>query len=120
MKALLALGMLGLVPWLGYDLDATRATAFHFMAVGQLLLTYPSRHTWTHPFPNLYLHAAVLGGIGIQLAAAWLPFSATSWGTPTSRSSSGAWCSAGRSWRGDSRRLSRLAWRHHARAGIGR
>jgi Ca2+-transporting ATPase len=73
MKALLALGLLGLVPWLGYDLDATRATAFHFMAVGQLFLTYPSRHTWTFPLPNPYLHAAVLGGIAIQLAAAWLP-----------------------------------------------
>jgi Ca2+-transporting ATPase len=58
---------------MGYDLDTTRATAFHFMAVGQLFLTYPSRHTWTHPLPNRYLHAAVLGGIAIQLAAAWLP-----------------------------------------------
>ncbi len=73
MKALLALAVLGLVPWLGYDMDATRATAFHFMAVGQLFLTYPSRHTWTHPLPNRYLHAAVLGGIAIQVAAAWLP-----------------------------------------------
>ena len=73
MKALLALGVLGLVAWMGYDLDATRATAFHFMAVGQLFLTYPSRHTWTHPLPNRYLHAAVLGGIAIQVAAAWLP-----------------------------------------------
>ncbi len=73
MKALLALGILGALPWMGYDLDTTRATAFHFMAVGQLFLTYPSRHTWTYPLPNGYLHAAVLGGIAIQLLAAWLP-----------------------------------------------
>ena len=56
LKALLALGLLGLVPRLGYDLDAARATAFHFMAIGQLLFTYPARHTWTHPLPNRYLH----------------------------------------------------------------
>jgi P-type Ca2+ transporter type 2C len=73
MKALLALGLLGLVPWLGYHTDVARAVAFHFMAVGQLLLTYPSRHTWVHPLPNMYLHAAVAAAIAIQLAAATLP-----------------------------------------------
>jgi Ca2+-transporting ATPase len=76
MKALLALGLLALVPRLGYDLDAARAVTFHFMAVGQLLLTYPSRHTWTRPAPNRYLHAAVLGGLAIQVLAAWLPLTA--------------------------------------------
>jgi Ca2+-transporting ATPase len=76
MKAALALAMLGLVPRLGYELEVARAAAFHFMAVGQLLLTYPSRHTAIHPLPNLFLHAAVVGGIAIQLAAAALPFAA--------------------------------------------
>jgi Ca2+-transporting ATPase len=76
MKAALALGLLGLVPRLGYDVDAARATTFHFMAIGQLLLTYSSRHTWTHPLRNWYLHAAVIAGIGVQLVAAWLPVSA--------------------------------------------
>ena len=76
MKAMLALGLLGVVPLLGYDLDETRATAFHFMAIGQLLLTYPSRHTSVRPLPNTYLHAAVLAGIGLQIAAASLPLSA--------------------------------------------
>jgi Ca2+-transporting ATPase len=76
MKALLALGILGLVPSLGYDLDAARSTAFHFMAIGQLLLTYPCRHTWTGSLPNPYLHAAVGSGIAIQLVAAWLPATA--------------------------------------------
>ena len=73
MKAALALGVLGLVPLFGYSLDVTRATAFHFMAVGQLFLTYPSRHTWMRPLPNRYLHAAVITGVGIQVAAAFLP-----------------------------------------------
>jgi P-type Ca2+ transporter type 2C len=76
MKAVLALGVLGVVPQLGYNLDVARAAAFHFMAIGQLLLTYPSRQTWTRPLPNIYLHTAVIAGIGVQLAAAWLPFSA--------------------------------------------
>jgi len=73
MKALLALGLLGLVPRLGFDTDTARAVTFHFMAIGQLLLTYPSRHTWTNPLPNAYLHAAVAGGIAIQLGAGAVP-----------------------------------------------
>ena len=73
MKAVLALGVLGLLPLFGYSLEVTRAVAFHFMAVGQLFLTYPSRHTWMRPLPNASLHAAVLAGIGIQVAAASLP-----------------------------------------------
>jgi P-type Ca2+ transporter type 2C len=73
MKALLALSLLGVLPLFGYSLEITRAVAFHFMAVGQLLLTYPSRHTWMRPLPNPYLHAAVLGGIGLQFMAASVP-----------------------------------------------
>jgi Ca2+-transporting ATPase len=73
LKALLALGILGLVPTFGYGLEVTRAVAFHFMAVGQLFLTYPSRHTWMRPLANPYLHAAVIGGVTIQFAAASLP-----------------------------------------------
>jgi Ca2+-transporting ATPase len=73
MKALLALALLGLVPMFGYSLEVTRAVAFHFMAIGQLLLTYPSRHTWMRPLANPYLHAAVVGGVAIQFAAASVP-----------------------------------------------
>jgi len=73
MKAVLALTMLGLLPVFGYGFEITRAAAFHFMAVGQLFLKYPSRHTWMRPLTNKYLHAAVLGGIAIQFAAAWFP-----------------------------------------------
>ncbi len=73
-KAVLALALLGVLPTLGYSLEVTRAAAFHFMAIGQLFLTYPSRHTWMRPLSNRYLHAAVVGGIGIQLAAASVPF----------------------------------------------
>jgi Ca2+-transporting ATPase len=73
MKALLALALLGALPLFGYSLEVTRAATFHFMAIGQLFLTYPSRHTWMRPVTNVYLHVAVLGGIAIQFAAASLP-----------------------------------------------
>jgi Ca2+-transporting ATPase len=73
MKALLALGVLGTLPVFGYSLTVSRAVAFHLMAIGQLLLTYPSRHTWLRPLPNSYLHAAVGGGMAIQIAAASWP-----------------------------------------------
>jgi Ca2+-transporting ATPase len=74
MKALLALAVLGAVPMFGYSLEVTRAVAFHFMAIGQLFLTYSSRHTWMRPLANRYLHAAVAGGVAIQFVAASLPF----------------------------------------------
>jgi Ca2+-transporting ATPase len=80
MKAALGLALLGTLPLFGYGLEATRAAAFHFMAIGQLFLTYPSRHTATRPLNNPYLHAAVVGGIGIQFLAASVPFVAHSLG----------------------------------------
>lgn len=62
------------MPWLGYGTDVARAVAFHFMAIGQLLLTYPSRHTWAQPLPNRYLLLAVVSGVAIQFGAAGVPF----------------------------------------------
>jgi Ca2+-transporting ATPase len=114
MKAALALGILGLVPRLGYDLDVARATTFHFMAIGQLLLTYPSRHTWMRPLANTYLHAAVITGIGIQVVVAWLPSAANLLGNAgIPRELWGlAFGGAFLAW-GLAETLSRLAWRHH-------
>ena len=116
MKAVLALGVLGLVPLLGYPLDVARAVAFHFMAVGQLLLTYPSRHTWTNPLPNRYLHAAVFGGIAIQLAAGIYPVTIALVGAvPLPLELWGAvGISAGLAW-ALAETWSRLVWRIHGR-----
>ena len=50
--------------------ERSRSTSW---PIGQLLLTYPSRHTWTRPLPNAYLHAAVIAGVAIQLAAGAVP-----------------------------------------------
>jgi len=77
LKALLALALLGVVPMLGYPTDTTRAVVFHFMAIGQLLITYPARHTLMYPLANMYLHAAVIAGIAVQLGAASLPLTAS-------------------------------------------
>jgi Ca2+-transporting ATPase len=73
-KALLAFAVIGAATWLGHDSAAARAAAFHFMAVGQLFFIYPARHTWTHPLPNRYVHAAVVLGVVIQVIAAFVPW----------------------------------------------
>jgi Ca2+-transporting ATPase len=73
MKALLALALLWVVPQLGYGTSAARVVAFHYMALGQLLLTYPARHTVMQPLPNWHLHAAVAAGAVIQAAAGAIP-----------------------------------------------
>ncbi len=72
-KAALALGVLGVLPLFGYSLEVTRAAAFHFMAIGQLFLVYPSRHTTMRPLSNPYLHIAVFAGVGFQFVAASVP-----------------------------------------------
>ena len=121
MQAILALGVLGLVPWFGYPLDVTRAVAFHFMAVGQLLLTYPARHTWTRPLPNVYLHGAVLLGVGIQIAAASLPFASDLLGNAAIPVELWGVVFGGAllAW-GLAEACSRLAWHQHAHDGVKR
>jgi Ca2+-transporting ATPase len=115
MKALLALALLGLVPRLGYELEVARAVAFHVMAVGQLLLTYPSRHTWIRPLHNPFLHAAVVVGIGIQLAAASWPMTAGLLGNAAIPGELWLLVLAGSltAW-GLSEGISRFVWRHGA------
>ena len=61
----------------GYDADTARVTAFHFMAIGQLLYTYPARRSRSVPKPNRVLHAAVAVGVATQVAAAWVPATST-------------------------------------------
>jgi Ca2+-transporting ATPase len=95
---------------LGYDFDVARAVAFHCMAIGQLLVTYPSRYPWARPLPNVYLHAAVLGGIGIQLTAAWLRYSAGLLGNASIPLE--LW--------GLATVASRFAWQHDAQGGAAR
>jgi Ca2+-transporting ATPase len=72
-KACIALGILGLVPMLGYSLDIARSTCFHFVAIGQLFFTYPARHTHLYPLPNPVLHGVVIAGIAIQVVVGSIP-----------------------------------------------
>jgi Ca2+-transporting ATPase len=117
MKAALALAVLGVIPRLGYDLEVARATAFHFMAIGQLLLTYPSRHTATRPLTNPYLHAAVVAGMGVQVAAASLPLTAGLLGNARLPIELWGFVFAGAllAW-ALAEMISRLVWRAHASA----
>jgi Ca2+-transporting ATPase len=119
MKAALALAVLGLVPRLGYDLEVARATAFHFMAVGQLLLTYPSRHTGTRPLANPYLHAAVFIGMAVQVAAAVLPWTASLLGNAQLPIELWVFVFGGAllAW-AFAEVISRLVWRHHVRQDV--
>lgn len=66
-KALLALGLLGLGHSGGVPVLAAQTMAFHFMAMGQLLFVYPARHTSLLPLPNRVLHSAVALGILLQI-----------------------------------------------------
>jgi Ca2+-transporting ATPase len=61
------------MPRLGDDLEVARATARRFTAVGQIFVTYPSRHTGTRPLASPYLHVAVITGLAVQVGAASLP-----------------------------------------------
>ena len=121
MKATLALGLLGLLPLLGYSLDVTRAAVFHFMAVGQLFLTYPARHTWMRPLPNPYLHAAVIAGIAIQVSAATLPLTSDLLGNAAIPVELWTVVFGGAllAW-GLAEGCARVAWRQHAPDGGGR
>ncbi len=114
-KAVLALAILALVPWLGYGTDVARAATFHFMAIGQLLLTYPARHTWTRPLPNRYLHVAVASGVVLQAVVAIVPVTARLLGSAAlpvelwllvlgGAAVAWAWAEL----------CSRFTWRHHA------
>ncbi len=73
LSALVGLALLGLAPRFGFDFDTTRTVLFHFLAIKQLFLTYPSRHTFTRPLANPILMWVVLLGIALQLFIGFLP-----------------------------------------------
>jgi P-type Ca2+ transporter type 2C len=80
LSALVGLALLGLVPRLGYDFDTARTVLFHFLAIKQLFLTYPSRPTFTRPLANPILMWVVLLGIALQLLVGFLPATARALG----------------------------------------
>ncbi|RIH88006.1 cation-translocating P-type ATPase [Calidithermus roseus] len=80
-KALLGLGLLGLVPRMGNPLETARSVTFHFMAIGQLFFGYPSRRTEVSPPLNPALHLVVLLGIGVQVLVGVWPTTVQAFGT---------------------------------------
>jgi Ca2+-transporting ATPase len=75
-KGLIALGLLGLLPWLDYGFDVARTVAFQFLAVGQLFFVYPARHTQLRPLRNPILHAVVAAGVALQILIGEIPATA--------------------------------------------
>jgi Ca2+-transporting ATPase len=73
-KALIAFGILGLLPLLlRQSTDATRTATFLFLGAGQLLFAYAARRTDLQPTRNPAVHAAVLVGFALQIAVVSLP-----------------------------------------------
>lgn len=74
LQAAAALGLLVLLPRLGFDLIETRTAAFHLLAVNQFLFALLARRTNTTPLPNHTLSFVVAGGIVLQLVVGLLPW----------------------------------------------
>lgn len=73
LKAGLALLLMGGLPWLGQSLEAARSITFHFMALGQLVLTYAARHTALRPLNNPTLHWVIAVGWLVQFGVGCWP-----------------------------------------------
>ena len=72
-KAAVGLGLLVLLPGLGYGRAAAQSGVFIFESVAQLVFAYPARHLSVQPRPNVFLHLAVGLGIGLQLLTLLVP-----------------------------------------------
>ena len=72
-KGAVGLLLLWILPQRGLSLEATRSAVFHVLVIGQLFYTYAARVAHEIPPNNAWVHAAVAGGIAIQLAVAFVP-----------------------------------------------
>jgi Ca2+-transporting ATPase len=73
LKALVAMALLLVLPRLGEPVEAVRTVVFLFMAAGQVLFAYPSRHAGGAQSGNRALHTAVLLTLLIQPAVVLVP-----------------------------------------------
>ncbi len=67
-EALIGGALLYFMPRFGYSMLATRTGLFLFESVVQFFVAYPARKITSTPSSNFALHAAVAGGILLQLA----------------------------------------------------
>ncbi|MDX2201490.1 MAG: HAD-IC family P-type ATPase [Hyphomicrobiaceae bacterium] len=72
-KAVGGIGMLAIMPGLGFTLDETRTALFLYESVLQLVFAYPCRRVSAQPLPNAGLHLAVGLGVALQVATLLLP-----------------------------------------------
>lgn len=94
-KALVAFALLALVPrWLGQPVAVAATAAFVVLAAGQLLFTYPARHTDVHPPPNWVLHATVALSVAVQPLTVLVPGLRPVFGTVPLPVSVWAWLAA--------------------------
>ncbi len=71
-KAIGGIAFLAAMPQLGYSLEETRTSVFLFESTMQLVFVYPSRRISVTPLPNVWLHAAVVAGVMLQLLTVFL------------------------------------------------
>ena len=72
-KAAMSLGLLLILPLLGYGVILTRTAIFIYDSIAELLFAYPARHISVTPKRNVWLNVAITGGIGLQLLTIFVP-----------------------------------------------
>jgi Ca2+-transporting ATPase len=80
-KAVLAFGILGLLPRFGQSLAVTATATFLFISAGQVLFAYPARHTDVRPRANRALLAAVVVSLAVQPLLVVAPVFRSAFGT---------------------------------------
>jgi Ca2+-transporting ATPase len=65
--------LLGVLPTFGFELRATQALVFLYESTAKVLSVYPARRLSGKPGYNRALHTAVAFGIGVSLAAVYVP-----------------------------------------------
>lgn len=72
-KAAAGIAFLVGLPMFGYAVIETRTAVFLYESIAQLVFAYPSRRINLSPTRNVFLHVAVVGGIGLQVLTVLLP-----------------------------------------------
>jgi Ca2+-transporting ATPase len=72
-KGAVGIALLVALPAVGYGVIATRTLLFLYESIGKLVSVYPARGAARRRRPNLALHAAVVGGIVLQVLTLVVP-----------------------------------------------
>jgi Ca2+-transporting ATPase len=72
-KAAGGIGVLAVMPGMGFSLDETRTALFLYESMLQLVFAYPCRRISVVPLPNIGVHLAVLLGVVLQAMTVLLP-----------------------------------------------